>query len=303
MTTEVTETPREQARAACELGLHHEQQHQELILTDAKHVLGSNPLRPAYGGARATRAEPEATPTASAPRAFEEGLTWIGHDGRGFAFDNEGPRHRRFQRAFAVHDRPVTCGEYRAFMQDGGYERPELWLSDGWRERQRAGWRAPLYWEERDGQWSVFTLAGLRPVDDGEVVVHVSYYEADAFARWAGMRLPTEDEWERAARQSPAGGKHFADAGRACTRRRRSAAGCSATCGSGRRAPTRPIPATGRPRAPSVNTTASSCAARWCSGARLLLHARGARASHVPKLLSRRRRAGRASGIRLARDA
>ena len=209
----------EAARAICELGFHHEEQHQELVLTDIKHVLGSNPLRPAYGGAREGRdGAPREAPSAPALRTFEEGLVWIGHEGRGFAFDNEGPRHRRFQRAFALRDRAATCGEYIRFIEDRGYERPELWLSDGWRECQRAGWRAPLYWERRGGEWALYTLAaGMRPVDEREPVMHVSYYEAEAFARWAGMRLPTEDEWERAARQMPdadpfAG--QFADTGR-----------------------------------------------------------------------------------------
>jgi ergothioneine biosynthesis protein EgtB len=205
---------RDDALATVELGLHHEEQHQELILTDIKHVLHANPLRPAYGATREGRGQgPEAPPSAVLPRTFEEGIAWIGHDGRGFAFDNEGPRHRRFQRAFALGDRPVTCGEYLGFMEDRGYERPELWLSDGWRECQRAGWRAPLYWEQRSGEWVVYTLAGTRPLDEREAVAHISYYEADAFARWAGMRLPTEDEWERAAQDTPVEG-HFADAGR-----------------------------------------------------------------------------------------
>jgi ergothioneine biosynthesis protein EgtB len=204
----------ERARATCELGLHHEEQHQELILTDIKHVLGSNPLRPAYGGARERPGEPRDEPSAPALRTFEEGLVWIGHEGSDFAFDNEGPRHRRFQRAFALADRPVTCGDYLGFMRDRGYERSELWLSDGWRERQRGGWCAPLYWERRDDEWALYTLSsGMRPVDESEAVVHVSYYEADAFARWAGMRLPTEDEWERAAQEKAALG-HFADGGR-----------------------------------------------------------------------------------------
>ena len=202
----------ERARATCELGLNHEEQHQELILTDIKHVLGSNPLRPAYGGAREERGVPHEAHSAPTLRTFEEGLAWIGHEGGHFAFDNEGPRHRRFQRAFALADRPVTCGEYLGFMRDRGYERPELWLSDGWLLCQRAGWRAPLYWERRDDEWATYTLAGMRTVDESEVVAHVSYYEADAFARWAGMRLPTEDEWERAAQDTPAPG-HLSTAG------------------------------------------------------------------------------------------
>jgi ergothioneine biosynthesis protein EgtB len=199
----------ELARVPCELGLHHEQQHQELILTDIKHVLGTNPLQPPYGDGDA----PDGGALASGRptmRHFDEGLVWIGHAGGGFGFDNELPRHQRFQRAFAIADRPVTCGEYLEFMADRGYERPELWLSDGWRQCRREGWRAPLYWEPGDASWFAYTLAGPRPVDPLEPVVHVSYYEADAFARWAGMRLPTEDEWERAAEGLPVEGRFSA---------------------------------------------------------------------------------------------
>ncbi|MDB4982048.1 MAG: uncharacterized protein JWM82_2800 [Myxococcales bacterium] len=195
-----------QALATCEVGLHHEQQHQELILTDIKHALAANPLRPAYAAPDAARSA-HATSAARTWRSFDEGLAFIGHDGPGFAFDNEGPRHRRFLRAFALAERPVTCGEYLAFMRDRGYERPEFWLSDGWQACRRDGWRAPLYWEPRGDAWAVFTLHGLRAVDEGETVAHVSHYEADAFARWAGLRLPTEDEWERAAAEAPVEGR------------------------------------------------------------------------------------------------
>jgi ergothioneine biosynthesis protein EgtB len=199
--------------ALCELGLHHEEQHQELILTDIKHVLGTNPLRPAYGPPREGGDVTRANVAPTTLRTFEEGVAWCGHDGDGFAFDNERPRHRRFQRAFALADRPVTCGEYLTFMRDGGYERPELWLSDGWRAGREQAWSAPLYWERRAGEWALYTLSGMRPVDESEAVMHVSYYEADAFARWAGLRLPTEDEWERAALRAPVAG-NFADSGR-----------------------------------------------------------------------------------------
>jgi ergothioneine biosynthesis protein EgtB len=202
----------DEAAVVCELGLQHEQQHQELVLTDIKHALAANPLRPVY---QTCPDAPRASVAAGGPsafRAFEEGLVWLGHEGPGFAFDNEGPRHRRFLRAFALAERPVTCGEYLAFMRDRGYERPELWLSDGWNECRRQGWRAPLYWEGGGAEWSIYTLGGTRPVDAGEVLAHVSYYEADAFARWAGLRLPTEEEWEHAAAGVGVEGR-FADSG------------------------------------------------------------------------------------------
>ncbi|HVV51602.1 MAG TPA: ergothioneine biosynthesis protein EgtB [Polyangia bacterium] len=198
------------AAATLELGLHHEQQHQELLLTDIKHALGQQPLRPAYQAPPAPARRP---PAPLRFRSFEAGVAAVGHQGAGFAFDNEGPRHRRFLEAFALAERPVTCGEYLDFMRDRGYQRPELWLSDGWQRVQREGWRAPLYWEAGEGGWSVYTLGGVRPVDPEEAVAHVSYFEADAFARWAGARLPTEAEWEHAAAGAAVAG-HFADAGR-----------------------------------------------------------------------------------------
>ena len=210
------------------LGLHHEQQHQELLLTDIKHAFGSHPLQPAYQAMPQAPVRRTAVAPALAFRAFEGGVVWIGHQGAGFAFDNEGPRHRCFLDPFAIADRPVTCGEYLAFMRDGGYRRPELWLSDGWRMVESERWRAPLYWQEaqsgEEGErgaaaeagWLLYTLAGRRAVDPDEIVAHVSYYEADAYARWAGARLVTEEEWEHAAtglaEGEPAG--HFADAGR-----------------------------------------------------------------------------------------
>ncbi|HXI59033.1 MAG TPA: ergothioneine biosynthesis protein EgtB [Polyangia bacterium] len=198
--------------ATVHLGLHHEQQHQELILTDIKHALGSNPLRPPYLGPFDDN-DAAAPPAAMTFCPFREGVVSIGHEGPGFAFDNEGPRHRVFQRAFALADRPVTCGEYLGFVRDGGYTRPALWLSDGWQHCQTEQWQAPLYWEQLDGVWMMYTLAGLMPVDEGHPVAHVSYFEADAYARWAGARLPTEQEWEHAAEGQPVVG-HFADAGR-----------------------------------------------------------------------------------------
>jgi ergothioneine biosynthesis protein EgtB len=205
---------------ALELGLHHEQQHQELILTDIKHALAGNPLAPGYRS-EAAQGAPAAPAARSgndeAPplvyRAFEGGLVSMGRDGAGFSFDNERPRHRVFLEPFALASRLVTCGEVLDFMADGGYRRPLLWLSAGFEAVTRGGWTAPLYWEERDGAWWHFTLGGPRPVERAEPVCHVSYYEADAFARWAGARLPTEAEWERAAADAPVAGS-FVESGR-----------------------------------------------------------------------------------------
>jgi ergothioneine biosynthesis protein EgtB len=190
-----------------ELGLHHEQQHQELVLTDVKHLFGSNPLKPAY---RQRERAPAAGSTPLTFHRFDAGICAVGHDGEGFAFDNETPRHRQFVEGYALSNRPVTAGEYLEFMRDGGYARPELWLSDGWRARGEHGWSAPLYWEE--GNERLYTLAGLEPLAEDEPVCHVSYYEADAFARWAGGRLPTEAEWENAARELPIAG-NFVESG------------------------------------------------------------------------------------------
>jgi len=182
-----------------ELGVQHEQQHQELLLMDIKHVLSRNPLRPAYSE--------HDLPGPGSPGP----LTWtthpggtvpIGHGGGGFGFDNEFPRHRTHLEPFALADRTVTCGDWMAFIDDGGYRRPELWLSDGWGVVNTLGLEAPQYWvrdPEDPGRWLQFTLSGLRPVDPNEPVCHVSYYEADAFAHWTGMRLPTESEWETIA--------------------------------------------------------------------------------------------------------
>ena len=189
--------------AVVELGLHHEQQHQELLLTDVKYLFAQNPLRPAYHDCPPPRGR-------SAPEAGwiagPTGLHPIGHAGSGFAFDNEAPRHDELIRPFRLGTRPVTNREFRAFMADGGYDRPELWLADGWAASRDHGWRAPLYWAEHDGAWWSYTLAGWRPVADDEPVCHVSFYEADAFARWAGARLPTEAEWEVMAAERPVRG-------------------------------------------------------------------------------------------------
>ena len=189
--------------AVTELGLHHEQQHQELILTDAKHLLAANPLRPAYRSAPAAARAPH-VPLRWQPQAG--GVREIGHDGRGFAFDNERPRHAVALTPFALATRLVTNAEYLAFVEDGGYQQPAVWLSDGWNAAQARGWRAPLYWERRDGAWWHFTLAGLRPLALEEPVCHVSFYEAEAYATWVGARLPTEAEWEVVAAALPAAG-------------------------------------------------------------------------------------------------
>ena len=198
-----------EARKLVVLGLNHEQQHQELIVTDIKHGFWSNPLHPAYQPGAAA-ASPDTAPQ-QRPQLYPEGLYEIGAEGESFYFDNEGSRHKVFLRPFRFAMRSATCGEYLAFMEDGGYSRPELWLSDGWKAVQTNRWRAPLYWEKSDGQksgneWLQFTCSGLRRVEESEPVCHVSYYEADAFARWAGARLPTEFEWEVAASNAPVQG-------------------------------------------------------------------------------------------------
>lgn len=181
-----------------EVGLNHEEQHQELMVTDLKHVLCTHPLEPVYRDD--LRIAPATSPGSLEMVDVEGGVFEIGHAGGGFAFDNEGPRHRVLTESFGLARRLTTCGEYLAFVADGGYQRSELWLSDGWDVVRREGWRAPLYWKEREGgAWSLMTLGGPRPLRADEPVCHVSYYEADAFATWSRARLPTEVEWERAA--------------------------------------------------------------------------------------------------------
>jgi ergothioneine biosynthesis protein EgtB len=202
--------PADEVVGLIELGLNHEQQHQELILTDIKHALWSSPLRP--------------DPVPDTPLQFSAApLTWteieggiylVGHQGTDFAFDNEGPRHEVLLRGFRIASRPVTNGEYLEFMQDGGYRRPDLWLSDGWDKVCAEAWSAPIYWERKEedpAAWSQFTLAGLKDVHSAEPVCHLSYYEADAYARWRGCRLPTEEEWEVAATRIPARGSFLED--------------------------------------------------------------------------------------------
>jgi ergothioneine biosynthesis protein EgtB len=197
-------------RTLVELGGHHEQQHQELILTDIKHVLWMNPLRPVYlartPGAEAP--EPAQVEAASAWANWPGGLVEIGHAGAGFAFDNEGPRHTTYLRDFRLAPDLVTNRAYLDFIQDDGYRRQTLWLSAGWEARQAGGWEAPLYWELGDQGWLNFTLAGMEPLDLEQPVCHVSFYEADAYARWAGARLPTEAEWETVARRGRLDGSY-----------------------------------------------------------------------------------------------
>ena len=184
-----------------EVGINHEQQHQELLLTDILALFAANPLRPAYRACQPRKAEPE--PAEAGWIAYDGGVRQAGHDGRGFAWDNEAPRHDVLVHPFRLADRLVTSGEWLDFMDDGGYRTASLWLADGWMTVNRDGWNAPLYWERRDGRWWGMSLEGLRPVDRAAPVAHVSYYEADAFARWAGKRLPTEFEWEIAAQGLP----------------------------------------------------------------------------------------------------
>ncbi len=178
-----------------ELGFHHEQQHQELLLMDIKHVLSMNPLQPVYAGSPSASVDSDQLGWVD----LDGGLVEIGHRGDGFSFDNELPPHQVWLEPYRLADRLVTNAEWLAFMADGGYRRPELWLSDGWARVNAEGWRAPFYWTELDGVWFEHTLHGTFPVNPGLPASHVSHYEADAYAAWAGKRLPTEAEWEHAA--------------------------------------------------------------------------------------------------------
>ena len=181
-----------------EVGLQHEQQHQELLVTDIKYILGHNPLHPAY------QEQPATPPTTPAPLAFipiSEGVYEIGHQGEGFCWDNELSVHKAYIHEFGIANRLITNGEYMEFITDGGYDNFEHWLDEGWAWVQQLEVKAPLYWYEQDGEWWHYTLGGLQKVNPHQPVAHISYFEADAYARWRGMRLPTEQEWEAACRQ------------------------------------------------------------------------------------------------------
>jgi ergothioneine biosynthesis protein EgtB len=194
-----------------ELGCHHEQQHQELLLTDILHLFAQNPLQPAYKSPGPLLFEPQAV-RAPVYLPFDGGLVEIGHEGGGFAFDCEGPRHRVFIEPYRLAERAVTNREWIQFIADGGYRNPLLWLSEGWAALRDQGWTMPLYWEQRDNAYWTMTLRGAQPVDLDAPVSHVSYFEADAFATWSQRRLPTEMEWENATRGVPLTG-NFADSG------------------------------------------------------------------------------------------
>lgn len=182
------------------LGIHHEQQHQELLLTDILHLFAQNPFVPAF---RAP--EPRLMGASARPmgwQVFDGGLVETGYEGEGFHYDCEGPRHKTYLEPFAIADRAVTNGEWISFIESGGYDAPRFWLSDGWSVCQEEGWSAPLYWQYRDGEWWTMTLRGAQPVDPEAPVCHVSHYEADAYATWAGARLPSEAEWETASQEA-----------------------------------------------------------------------------------------------------
>ena len=194
-----------------EIGIHHEQQHQELILTDIKHVLSENPLKPAYVRNKSKNGGRASKTAKGVWVEFEGGLESIGHEGEEFGYDNEYPVHKVYREPFSLNSGLVTNGEYMNFMDDGGYGTPELWLSEGWATVEENAWEAPYYWEKTGNKWEEFSLAGMREIDPAEPVSHLSYFEADAYARWAGARLPTEAEWEVAASGLPLEGNFVDD--------------------------------------------------------------------------------------------
>ena len=293
-----------------EWGIHHEQQHQELILTDVKHMLSLNPLQPAYRRGRRLE-QVEAAPLEWIE--FDEGLYEIGHAGEGFAYDNEQPRHRTFLESFRLAHRPVTNGEFLAFIDDRATGAPELWLSEGWQTAQDQRWRQPLYWFGRGDERREFTLAGPWKLDAAAPASHLSYYEADAFARWAGARLPTEAEWEVAAQSivdhpSTVTGRFvdtlLADGSAIHPQPAAVAVGtdhrrCSATCGNGPPAPTRPTRATSPQAALWASTTANSCATSTCCAAALAPRPRVTSERHIAT--SSLRTHWQFTGVRLAK--
>lgn len=199
----------EPVKEALTIGLHHEMQHQELILTDIKHALSGNP----YALSQLVKEPPQKESADKAFTQFEGGLTEVGTDAENeFAYDCEQPRHKVYLHDFALRNSLVSNAEWLEFMADGGYQRAEFWLSEGWALCQQEGWQAPLYWQQKDGSWHNMTLQGFLPVNPAEAVCHISYYEADAFARWQDCRLPTEFEWEHAARTQQIAG-NFAESG------------------------------------------------------------------------------------------
>ncbi len=203
LSARLADDPAHPAWAVLELGLHHEQQHQELLVTDIKHVFWTNPIRPSY--LSTAPLAPGAVPQRW--HRMSEGIRTIGHAGEGFSFDNEGPAHNTYVQAFSLAHRLVTNDEFAAFIADGGYRQTALWMSKGWSAAREANWTAPLYWEQHDGAWHEFTLSGTAPIVPHAPVTHISYFEADAFARWAGYRLPTEAEWESVACDFPVQGR------------------------------------------------------------------------------------------------